>query len=70
MFFRNVGLVTSLLGFALSSGLKCGADADFVPVGSLPVRSRSFGVPPEVSGASHSAKEVLFQGNVTYTCDR
>ena len=26
-------------------------------------------VPPEVSQASHSANEVLFQGNVTCTCD-
>ena len=30
---------------------------------------RSCIVPPEVSEASRSAKEVLVQGNVTYTCD-
>ena len=36
--------------------------------GSLPVcSSRSCGVPPEVSGASRSAEEVLFQGNATYS---
>ena len=71
MLFGDVGLVTCLPGFTLSGGVKCGADADFVPGGSLPVCSpRSCGVPPEVSGASRSAEEVLFQGNVTYTCDR
>ena len=71
MLFGDVGLVTCLPGFTLSSGVKCGADADFVPVGSLPVCSpRSCGVPPEVSGASRSAEEVLFQGHATYTCDR
>ena len=67
---RDVGLKTCLPGFTLSGGVKCGADADFVPVGSLPVCSRSCGVPPVVSKASRSAAEVLFQGNVTYTCDR
>ena len=68
MLFGDVGLVTCLPGFTLSGGVKCGADADFVPVGSLPVCSpRSCGVPPEVSGASRSAEEVLFQGNATYT---
>ena len=67
---RDVGVKTCLPGFTLSGGVKCGADADCVPVGSLPVCSpRSCAVPPEVSGASRSAKEVLFQGNVTYTCD-
>ena len=71
MLFGDVGLVTCLPGFTLSGGVKCGADADFVPGGSLPVCSpRSCGVPPEVSGASRSAEEVLFQGNATYTCDR
>ena len=67
---RDVCVKTCLPGFTLSGGLKCGADTDFVPVGSLPVCSpRSGGVPLEVSGASRSAKEVLFQGSVTYTCD-
>ena len=67
MLFGDVGLVTCLPGFTLSGGVKCGADADFVPVGSLPVCSpRSCGVPPEVSGASRSAEEVLFQGNATF----
>ena len=57
MLFGDVGLVTSLPGFTLSSGVKCGADADLVPVGSLPVCSpRSCTVPPEVSGASRSAQ--------------
>ena len=68
MLFGDVGVVTCLPGFTLSGGVKCGADVDFVPVGSLPACSpRSCGVPPEVSGA---AEEVFFQGNVTYTCDR
>ena len=31
--------------------------------------TRSSIVPPEVPGASRSEKEVLFQGNVTHTCD-
>ena len=71
MLFGDVGLVTCLPGFTLSGGVKCGADADFVPVRSLPVCSpRSYSVSPEVSGASRSAKEVLFEGNATYTCDR
>jgi len=57
MLFGNVGLVTCLPGFTLSGGVKCDADAHFVPVGSLTVCSpRSCGVPPEVSGASRSAK--------------
>ena len=67
---RDVGVKTCLPGFTLSSGVKCGADADFVPVGTLPVCSRSCGMPPEVSEASRSQKEMLFQGNVTYTCNR
>ena len=71
MLFRNVGLVTSLPGFALSSGLKCSAGADIVPVGFLPMcPPRSCGVFPEVSGAPRSAQEVPFQGNAIYTCDR
>ena len=71
MLFGDVGVVTCLSVFTLSGGVKCGADVDFVPVGYLPVCSpRSCGVRPEVSGASHAAEEVLFQGNVTYTCDR
>ena len=56
-----------LLGFTLSGGVKCGADADFVPVEFLSVCSQSCGVPPEVAEAPRSAKEVLFEGNVTYT---
>ena len=37
MLFRNVGFVTSLPGFALSSGLKVSAGADIVGVGVLPM---------------------------------
>ena len=54
---RDVGVKTCLPRFTLSGGVKRGADADFIPVGSLPVCSRSCGVPPEVSEASRSAKE-------------
>ena len=46
MLFGDVGVVTCLSGFTVSSGVMCGVDADFVPVGSLPVGSpRSCGVP-------------------------
>ena len=49
--------------FSLSlehGGVKFGADADFVPVGSLAVCSpRSCGVPPEVSGASRCRRGAL-----------
>ena len=69
MLFGDVGVVTCLPGFTLSDGVKSGANAVFVPVGSLPVRSpRSCGVLPEVSRALRFAEEVLFQGNVTYPC--
>ena len=37
MVFRNVGLMASLPGFALSSGSKCSASAKIVPVGVLPM---------------------------------
>ena len=67
MLFGDVGLVTCLPGFTLSGGVKCGADDDFVPVGLSQCSPRSCGVPPEVSGASRSAEEVLFQGNATYS---
>ena len=71
MLFGDVGVVSCFSGFTLSGGVMCGADVDFVLVGSLPVCSpRSCGVPPEVSGESHAVEEVLFQGNMTYTCDR
>ena len=67
MLFGDVGVVTCLPRFTLSAGVKCGADADVVPVGSLPMCSpRSCCVPPQVSGGSRSAKK----GNGTYTCDR
>ena len=45
MLFGDVGVVTCLPGFTLSGGVKCGADADFVPVGSV-CSPRSRGVPP------------------------
>ena len=58
MLFGDVGVVTCLPRFTLSVGVKCGANAVFVPVGSLPVCSpRSCGVPPEVSRALRSAEE-------------
>ena len=59
MLFRNVGLVTSLPGLALSCGFKCSAGADIVPVGVLPMcPPRSCGVFPKMSGASRSAQEM------------
>ena len=64
MLFGDVGVVTCLLGFTLSDGVKCGADAVFVPVGSLPVCSPRSCVPPEVSRALRYAEEVLSQGSV------
>ena len=57
---RDVGVNTYLPGFTLSSGVKCGANANLFLVRSLLVSSRSCSVPPAVSGASRSAKEVLF----------
>ena len=40
MLFGDVGVVTCPLGFTVSGGVKCGVDADFVLVVSLPVVSR------------------------------
>ena len=51
----------------VSIGVKCGAEKS-CEVFSV-CSPRSCIVPPEVSEASRSAKEVLVQGNVTYTCD-
>ena len=65
MLFGDVGVVICLLGFTV--GVKCGVDADFVPVGSLPVDSpRSCGVPvctraPWSLNTSHSSLGVQDQ---------
>ena len=63
---EDVVWVISVPGFPLSNGLKCSAGANIVPVEFLSMcPQRSCGVFPEVSGASSSAQEVLFQGNAT-----
>ena len=64
---QDVGVKTCLPGFTLSNWcqMRSGKSCQFF----LMCSPRSCIVPPEVSGASRSAKEVLFQGNVTYTCD-